>query len=486
LALGSERRKQLSDADLAKVLARMENEDRKINVREYMASSVMSAQQWETFIDLKRELSTRHLTILAGVPLTAIVDPYKHSLPDSLWRSSVLFAVVTLVPYGAVRLLVLDAISNEMERCLDNLRVPHVAYNVLLPVQEFEKIVTDEIDFQFQAASNAKSLVNRSENDVAESLRRNVRVIEYEHMFANDLSKLEMHRHFESRSMKLLQEVALHRFCKSGLIGGLLSLDQEHIRDTSSVDILVHAPPPLNQPLLALEFDGPHHDDPRKHGKDRLKDAVLEHYGIPLIRVSYKDASYGNLSRPGKAELHNLFDEGLTDLVGAIVWQKHFEDESAIRMDPVERRLFELEDQVAHSLFGKPHSYLNNTQRRRVETATFGSEQHGAWLDENSLSDYEWDKAMERAKEGSCWSEDLLPYSACPEIFGDTASGFWAEFSVSIQSVQVQEVALPRVWIQAKGLDETLLHARVVSVLHQISAEVIRMIVRKNTPATRR
>lgn len=294
-----QKRGKLSDVDFAKALVRIEDEVRKTNVREFMANSVMSDRQWSIFIELKRELATRGLTILAGVPLTAIIDPRLHPMPDALWRSSVLFAVVTMAPRGGVRLLVLDTASDAMERWLDRLEVPHIAYNALLNDGDFAKVILDEIDFQFQASASAKSLINSSENDVGESLRNGVRFIEYERLFVDEPAKQEMRRHFESKSMKLLHEVALHRICASNLIVSLLTSDEDHIRMTSSVDILVHAPPPLSQPLLAVEFDGPHHDDPKQQRKDRLKDAVLAHYGIPLIRISHADAAFGNLFRYG-------------------------------------------------------------------------------------------------------------------------------------------------------------------------------------------
>lgn len=370
-----QKKRNFSDINFAKALVRIEDEVRKTNVRKFMANSVMSDRQWLIFIELKQELATRGLTILAGVPLTAIIDPRLHPMPDALWRSSVLFAVITMAPRGAVRLLVLDTPSPEMEPCLDRLEVPHIPYNALLNDGEFAKVILDEIDFQFQSSAAAKSLINPSENDVAESLRNGVRIIEYERLFVDEPAKQEMRRHFESQSMKLLHEVALHRICTSDLVGSLLTSDEDHMRVTSSVDILVHAPPPLSQPLLAVEFDGPHHDDPKQNRKDRLKDAVLAHYGIPLIRISHADAAFGNLFRCGKSDWHRLYVEGLTELVGSVVWQKQFEADFAIRADKADKALHKLEDHLSVSLFGKPYVELNDDQRRRLDDSTFCSKE---------------------------------------------------------------------------------------------------------------
>jgi hypothetical protein len=477
---------KLSEVDFAKALVRIEGEVRKTNVREYMASSVMSDRQWSIFIELKRELATRGLTILAGVPLTAIIDPRLCSMPDALWRSSVLFAIVTMPPRGAVRILVLDDDNAEMERCLDRLEVQHIAYNSLLNDSEFAKVILDEIDFQFQSFASAKSLINRSENDVAESLRNGVWIIEYERLFVDEPAKQEMRRHFESESMKLLHEVALHRICTSDLIGGLLTYDEDQIRTTSSVDILVHAPPPLSQPLLAVEFDGPHHDDPEKQRKDRLKDAVLAHYGIPLIRIAYADAAFGNLSRDGKTDLHRRYVEGLTELVGTVVWQTQFEADFAIRADKANKALHTLEDHLAVSQFGKPYVELNVDQRQRVDGSTFCSKEEEECRFENSLYNYERDKAMESAKEEAAWPKELLQYSSCPEIHGDKLTGFSTTFKVDIPNQKCLEVTLPKIWVQAKSLDDELLKARVTSDLLQIAADLIRQVIRMNTPAGRR
>lgn len=222
--------------------------------------------------------------------------------------------------------------------------------------------------------------------------------------------------------MKLLQEVALHRICTSDLIGSLLTYDEDHIRVTSSVDILVHAPPPLNHPLLAVEFDGPYHDDPKRRRKDRLKDAVLAHYGIPLIRISHADAAFGNLFRHGKTDWHRLYVQDLTDLVGTVVWQTQFEADFAIRADKADKALHILEDHLAVSLFGKPYVELNDDQQQRIDFSTLGSEEEGECWSEHARFNHDRDRAIEEAKEEAAWPRDLLRYSSSPVINRRAAS----------------------------------------------------------------
>lgn len=57
---------------------------------------------------------------------------------------------------------------------------------------------------------------------------------------------------------------------------------------TSSFDILVCTKPPESKPIMAIEFDGPHHESDEQKRKDNLKDFLCEEAGLPLIRVTGK------------------------------------------------------------------------------------------------------------------------------------------------------------------------------------------------------
>mgnify|MGYP000953495666 FL=1 len=96
--------------------------------------------------------------------------------------------------------------------------------------------------------------------------------------------------HMEERHWLILEEVALQR---------VLELKLPDIRkvrefiETSSIDILVtlsgHDLPCAS--ILAIEFDGVHHDKYPQRVKDCLKSALLADAGIPLLRISHRDAS---------------------------------------------------------------------------------------------------------------------------------------------------------------------------------------------------
>ena len=43
----------------------------------------------------------------------------------------------------------------------------------------------------------------------------------------------------------------------------------------------------FSHPLFAVEFDGPYHEtDPQQQQRDRLKNALLERFGLPLLRIN--------------------------------------------------------------------------------------------------------------------------------------------------------------------------------------------------------
>lgn len=472
---------KLSSEDLIKY----QELNRSRDISEYLASPILSDQQWSIYIKLKRELASRKMTVLVGVPLTAIIDPKRHKLGDSLWRSSVLFAVITMSPRGMVRLLVSDTVNAEMEQCLDKLQVAHIPYNHFLNEQDFVKVVLDEIDFQFANSVSAKQLINKSEGDVAESLRKDVLSIEYERLFDKDPLEDDIRNYSELSSLKLLQEVALHRICNTNLIGSVLSPEEEHIRRTSSVDFLVHAPPPLGQPLLAMEFDGKHHDDPRQQKKDQLKNAVLERYRLPLIRISYTDAAFGSHNKQEKREQHNLFVKGLCHLVNVVLGQKQLEFEFLKREDAAQKKLNRLEDDIAKSSFGKSYVHLNDEQQRQVAFSTMAFKEDEELQEERSLYGYLREQTIERANEMAEWPKSMEQYAEMPLICGDQRNGFWAEFTVKFPNGQVQKFNLPKIWIQIRNFDEELFMVRIKGALNQMSADFIQRMIRRHTPASR-
>lgn len=472
---------KLSSEDFVKYQELNRNRD----ISEYLASPILSEQQWSIYIKLKRELASRDLTVLVGVPFTAIIDPVHHKLSDSLWRSSVLFAVMTMSSRGMVRLLVSDTVNAEMEQCLDKLQVAHISYNHFLNELDFVKVVLDEIDFQFANSVSAKQLINKSEHEVAESFRKNVLSIEYERLFANDPSEDDIRNYSEISSLKLLQEVALHRICNSNLIDRRLSPEEERFRGTSSVDFLVHAPPPLGQPLLVLEFDGPIHDEHKKQKKDQLKNAILERYGLPLIRISYTDAAFGSHNKHEKREQHHLFVKGLWPLVNVVLGQKQLEFEFLSREEAAQKKLNMLEDDIAKSSFGKSYVYLTEDQQRQVAFSTMAFKEAEELQEERSLYGYLREQTIERANEMAEWPKSMEQYAERPLIFGDQRTGFWAEFTVKLPNCQVKKFELPKIWIQIRNFDEELFMVQIKGVFNQMSADFIQRMIRRHTPASR-
>ena len=69
-------------------------------------------------------------------------------------------------------------------------------------------------------------------------------------------------------------------------LNGLTQEQQRYVRNRASVDFVVYNRI-SNQPWLVIEVDGfaYHEDDPRQRERDRLKDDILRHYRMPLLRL---------------------------------------------------------------------------------------------------------------------------------------------------------------------------------------------------------
>lgn len=59
---------------------------------------------------------------------------------------------------------------------------------------------------------------------------------------------------------------------------------------SAELDYLIFHRTPPNRPLLAIEFDGPHHEfDPKARKNDLLKNKLCRMAGLPLLRIRYDD-----------------------------------------------------------------------------------------------------------------------------------------------------------------------------------------------------
>lgn len=61
-----------------------------------------------------------------------------------------------------------------------------------------------------------------------------------------------------------------------------------HICMTSSVDFLV-VQGDQQEPILALEYDGPMHQEEKKRNKDRVKNELFQRARLPLVRIAWND-----------------------------------------------------------------------------------------------------------------------------------------------------------------------------------------------------
>lgn len=63
---------------------------------------------------------------------------------------------------------------------------------------------------------------------------------------------------------------------------------ERHICMTSTIDIMI-VQGHQEEPLIALEYDGPHHEKESQQRKDRTKNELFRRAGLPLVRINYKE-----------------------------------------------------------------------------------------------------------------------------------------------------------------------------------------------------
>lgn len=104
---------------------------------------------------------------------------------------------------------------------------------------------------------------------------------------------------------------------------------------TARSDVLVTKNGENLTPLLALEFDGPTHDEPHRQASDEKKEALFEEAGIPLLRIRWSNVPFQLVSSTGNvvplsstlnASLTKyLFEDIFTKVVSALTLNAHFE-----------------------------------------------------------------------------------------------------------------------------------------------------------------
>lgn len=170
-------------------------------------------------------------------------------------------------------------------------------------------------------------------------------------------------RHMEANSWMVLEEVSLQRIvnCSDRLDQGAAQFLLQSSVDTLIVDMRRDR---VALPLLAMEFDGPHHEKTAE--KDRLKTALLHDAGIPLIRIGLHEVDPKHLwDRAGSETRARMsrYLEPMKRLVRRMVNEESFSWGYAQEVDRANDRLLQLLDELAVATFDKNYGSLTEGQR---------------------------------------------------------------------------------------------------------------------------
>lgn len=135
---------------------------------------------------------------------------------------------------------------------------------------------------------------------------------------------------FQKGKFRVYEEMAL-----GALIDGLDFQGWGYLRNYR-VDILVASAHPTSMPLLVIEFDGPTHDNENQATKDAKRDEALLHAGIPVLRISSKNALIAGTVRPIDSLDYRFFQSYIAKLVSRLAELVYFyRIESPFRFRPI-------------------------------------------------------------------------------------------------------------------------------------------------------
>lgn len=246
-----------------------------------------------------RRMATRQsrLVVLAGVQLGSTVELNKDWPEDrqTLWRTSVADFVLTDPLKGRAQVVVLPAGSAPwMQNWIAEQGVECMVRDPAWSPQAMANVVWSSLPAQGATRSTKRTL---SQSVTADWTREVLGIlptalardgfISPGQLRSEDRTPGLVLRYMESQHWYLLEEVALQRLVDTE---NAASPDAQWCARNLNLDmLLVHLDPERGSwPLVAIEFDGKHHDDPGQRSKDFKKNVILQKLGVTLLRVNYR------------------------------------------------------------------------------------------------------------------------------------------------------------------------------------------------------
>lgn len=203
------------------------------------------------------------------------------------------------------------------------------------------------------------------------------------------------------KRFNVFHEVALASFlCLDNFSKHKLSIDYEYgLR--SRLDLLVTGPASDYTPLLAIEFDGPHHSTTSGRAKDSKKEKILRHAKVPLLRVCFNDSpSDGNVIDLSLRRIEVIKERFLIRLISRLcesMYRKQIEEPSRIINGYLSKvsdfiEVTEEADRKINQTIRLPDHHIDRLYKRAIDNF---SDNRRQVLDELELEDF---IAMEEIK----------------------------------------------------------------------------------------
>lgn len=474
----------------------MEQTVRHTPVSEFMATPVLDENQWEIDRLIRNKLPAAKWNLFAGTCLSAFFNPEEQKYlerrngdRDLIFRSSILFTVTTGQPFCRPVLMVIESGQPKLEAFLDREQVHWLRYAPLLSPSEFAEQVTNAVKQGEKVEVGQRCKVNESELKVWRGLKNNglfelENNLEIQSLYGKNANSEHYLRELTGATNRLLQEVALGRLRPKWAPS--MSVAAENILRNSSVDILVHSRGKVSRPLLAIEVDGPPHQELQQIPKDRAKDEVMKAFRIPLIRISKSDADFWHKGRQqpqGGYEKLARFTKLIGMVANHISFQVQIEDQFVVEEDAAKKLYQKLEEKIAKSIFGEPYVNLISSQRAIVYESSIASRELFEYEMVGKAFNFYKESAIEEAKSECKWPDDLTMDSAEPEIVGDPLSGLSAWTLLTLSRCAPLKIETPSIRVSGKSLDEEILSLNLKRCLIEDLASEVRARLRGSPPA---
>jgi hypothetical protein len=329
----------------------------------------LSRFERDLVLALHRQIDRSAENVQAATPLSALAAPPDHLLtpPErSIWRRAVVSAAVIDARTGFSLVAGMDpATPSELLELLVRARVPHIVLNEnLAPENQASEILQYARTRPANPHSHRATLSQRL---IAHHLRDALWLLPPEHSrevpnadpIFSDALRCKLMGLMETDYWMLLEEVSLQRMVKFPACKDR-SVKEFLLRSSVDAVIVLSRGEDSAWPLLAVEFDGPRHEDVGKIFTDSLKNALLEDAGIPLLRISFREVEIRRWEKATSDERNGMssYLEPMKRLVRMLAheeaanWRFEIDDVNG------GKAIFRVREQMAAALYGKSFDNL--------------------------------------------------------------------------------------------------------------------------------